>query len=215
MSTWMQAFPSALFCLLIAAAPASADLITSGTITSVGSAEVLNGNARFSIAGDDFSLTGALTEGGGLACFPCGPGPRSIAMVWGGNMGSGSGTVGGVFYPTLFWGGSLNVNGTAVLPTDGASSFDVTFPFTVAPGSFILGFTDSLRTNQVFSLPVTGSGTATMGTTREGAGGPLYDTRSLSFDFAPTPEPATVWLLGIGGLAGIVAFRRRARSAVN
>ena len=212
----MQAFPLGLFCLLIAAAPASADsiTITSGTITAVGSG--ISGEAGFSIAGDDFSLTGGFRDGGGLVCLPCGPGPHSIGMVWGGDMGSGSGTVDGIFYPTLFWGGSFNVNGTAVLPTDGASSFDVTFPFAVAPGSFILGFTDSSRTNEVFSVPVTGSGTATMGTTREpGSSGPLYDTRSLSFDFAPTPEPPTVWLLGIGGLASIVAFRRQARSAVS
>lgn len=193
---------------LVAAEPV---VITTGTITAE---HPLFGGADFSIAGDSFSLSGFFSEGGSGICFPCTPGSQSIRLIWGGDMGSGSGTVNGTAYPNLYFAGTgFSVGGNVAFPPDGPTMFTVTFPFSVGPGSVIWGFPDPARNNRVFMLDVSGSGTATMTVTRPPFTPVLYSTRALSFEFAgnaaPTPEPASLLLLATGVAA--VAARSRSR----
>jgi len=186
-------------------------VITSGTINVT--SPLSFPSALISIEGDAFSLTGRLSEGGAITCFPCPAGSHPIAVSWGGTMGTGSGTVNGTLYSSLFFAGTgFTVEGTATLPSDGPSMFSLTFPFSVAAGSTIWGYSDRERTNRVFVLDVAGSGTAEMTVARPPSGLVLWDTQALSYTFgateAPIPEPASLLLLGTG-LAGVVVRRAR------
>jgi PEP-CTERM motif len=188
-------------------------VITSGVITAQG--PIVLGDAVVRLEGDTFSLAGRFSDGGTNICFPCLAGTHTIVTSWGGDMGAGSGMVNGTLYPSLWFAGTgFSLGGNVTLPPDGPSRFSLTFPFSVAAGSTIWGYSDSQRTNQVFTLDVMGSGTAEMTVGRPESGPQLYTTQALSFTFgpspAPTPEPASLLLIGTG-LVGVIV--RRARRA--
>jgi hypothetical protein len=57
-------------------------------------------------------------------------------------------------------------------------------------------------------IPLTGRGTATLNVIANPSD-PLWELSSLRYDFAPTPEPATMLLVGTGMFA--LAARRYSR----
>ena len=202
-------------------AKAGADpiVITSGSLTNTGSID-----SAFSFMGDGLSLRGGLTNGSAsplfTVCYPCRAGSRPVFFEFGGDMGTASGTVGGTPYSQLFLGGRFSVSGTTWIPSDGPSVFSVSFPSSVMPDSFLLGWTNAERNGApVFRVDVTGTGTGELTLTREtrdpDVSPALYDNRSARFDFgpespSPTPEPATLLLCASGLLlAGARRLRRR------
>src|SRR5690349_13478360 len=126
-----------LLAIAFAATPAMAEEITAGSIVLT---HFASGDATVSLSSVNDSLTGTFVDGGAFVCSPCERGPHEIRAFWGGDMGSGAGTVDGTWYPSIFFGGSFGVTGTALVPNQAAGSpFDLRFGFTVDDGSFLTG----------------------------------------------------------------------------
>jgi hypothetical protein len=184
--------------------------IRSGTIRVIA---VPVADAVFNLEGDTFSLAGSLKGGLPLVCSPCLAGTHLIGMRWGGDIGSGSGTFDGTSHPELFFSGTgFGVEGIVTLPPEGPLALSLAFPFSVAPGSTIRGYSDPGLTNRLFEQEFMGAGTASMSIGRLPGDPVLYSVTSLLFTFdagvSPVPEPGSLLLLG-SGLVGIAARARR------
>jgi PEP-CTERM motif len=142
---------------------------------------------------------------------PCLPGSSlGLTATWLGNDVTGPATLDGVTYSavgSLSSSSSMNVQflGTAVLPPL-SSSATVTAPFTFE-GSFFHPV-DGMTVND----PLTGSGFATLLFSPTANG--TWHLDSARYDFgnpSPTPEPASLLLMGSGILALAAFVRSRAR----
>lgn len=209
----------ALAALFIASAPARADefTITGGSIE-------LPGNARsphFTLTGDGFLFSG-FGEPNFSNCSPCTPG-QTIALrttltdvfSFG---GAAAGMFNGTAYPVIFLNGILRASSDTFPVSMLLDSLTVSLPFTAA--GRLWGYQSSsdavFGNNPLFeAVDFVGSGTAT-GTFSRGPdfnGAPLFDFRSSTFTFepastSPTPEPATLLLVGLGAMSAFFHRRR-------
>jgi hypothetical protein len=207
-----------LWCAVIPAS-ASADsiqLITSGSIVADLGANP--DSATFTLAGDSFNLSGRSMDGAAWAgCNPCLAGTTTTAQVAMGD-GNVSGTVNGSSFENLRLGGLLLIFQPLMLPVDATTPMTVTFPFAVDSSRSILrGMAGPRGPDEtvVFSLPLAGTGIATLTLQTDPFRSDTFNPAALRFDFgpsspAPTPEPGTVILFG-AGLAAILARRRTPR----
>ena len=213
----------AVFCLLLLSAPAKADTFT---LTSGGLGTGFDFFNLFA-TGPNISIQGAAAHAVGNSSFgTCSPLPcvaGSTINVGGGtsaaklNVGiffgqGGTVTINGVTFTKVFFEGTLNFTGTAVVPP-GYMDFDVVqVPFTMQGNlvGFIPCASDPAldrRCQQVFDITLNGSGIAFAVFNNRGL------SQAISYNFDPStaevPEPATLGLLGAGLLA--IKLRRRRR----
>jgi hypothetical protein len=179
------------------------------------------------LIGADGSTFSGRWPGAFVGCSPCIQGTSSTfnstfvydttPFVGGEPFASGSATVNGTTYPSLFFEGTLQFRTSASpIPDFQTSStsterFSFTQPFTFS--GTLSGFDRLLQGPTelfpLFTTSLTGTGTATI----DLLGTHVDDRTALTYfrttyDFAaPTPEPATLMLVGIGlSAAGIRRF---------
>ena len=192
-------------------------VITSGTLMFSGVA----GGPAFNFAGDNFSAIGAGGDSGNIElqrrCFPCVAGQTiGVGGSWIGlQLGGGSATLNGVFFPSVGFGGNLGVGAGFFIVPSALTNVTITAPFTFT--GHLNGCPGGCLTNPaVFGVDLVGSGTATVMLTFAGfdnSGNPIFTFQKATFQFE-VPEPASI-LLFASGVGLLTAKLRRRRSAQN
>jgi PEP-CTERM motif len=208
--------PLFLIALFSLAVEARADVLT---ITGGGATQA--NNHTFDFTGQGFRASGW----GYFGRTPCRPCTTSSVLNLFDNFAGedglkyGPATFNGTDYQQLYYTGVISFSSDMFsIPADSPTGeFTISMPFTMS-GYLNAYFLNPVAGNPgpaVFSVDLSGEGIASLtlfgyDTLNHGR---LFDTHSLTYSFqstTPTPEPATIFLLGTG-LAGVAmkGYRRR------
>jgi hypothetical protein len=176
----------------------------------------------FQLRGNDSIFSGVVAEAGVICCI-FHPGDvvtlNYTASLFTFPGQPTSSVVNGVVYPGSYLRGNLSFTAEPFVAPPfpvGSSPFPFSTPFTMT--GQLSGFSgNALDSSMLFSVPVRGSGTATVFAAVVNDA-PFYIGQGQSFQFepeaqaqAPVPEPATIVLFGTGVLSALSAMRRRRR----
>jgi hypothetical protein len=168
-----------------------------------------------------FAIEGRVNSGEGRIdplgqCFPCEP---TADFSVGANLGTfairGKATLNGETYTDINSFSSNNfvflvLIGTTVLPPVNGSSLVLRAPFRVAAESFFTYEGSDLPDLTTVSLA--GRGTATV-SFHASPSVPAWEFSQMRYEFVPTPEPATLVLVGGGIAATLLRARTRRRTS--
>ena len=213
---------TATFFFIVALCPVTAK---SDTITLSGSVTVTGFLGSFSLGISGFNTPGTSFSASGFGSSVSGTNTPRPTFVSGGQSINLSGSL--FLLSPDFASGSVNINGTS-LPLRSFSlqvqSASVTVPFTTdnllslsAACAVTGGVSGGTFPFTVASVGFSGLCTAQINLTRAGtdsSGFGLYNLQSITYSLsaAPTPEPATILLLGSGVIAVIARVRRKRKS---
>jgi hypothetical protein len=170
-----------------------------------------------------FSVNGLVDSSEGRVdppqqCFPCQPTPNfSVGLDLATFAIGGVATLEGKTYPDINGLNSINqvfleLVGSTELPPVNGQSIAIRAPFTVVfPSLFQFEVVPETETEPpvVDRAPLRGRGTATVSFLANPSA-PVWEFNSLRYDFQPTPEPATLLLIG----GGLLLFRAQRRAAL-
>jgi len=189
-------------------------IVTSGFYTVIWDEE-----SDFRFIGTGFELRGVANDPGRtnplFRCYPCAAG-TSLGLstdFTGSSYTEDSAIFEGLFYPDVYYTGSMTIRAGSVIVPDLADRAVLSAPFTAS--GFLAGYDNIAGTGALlFSTALSGRGTASV-TFRNlhlpGIEGIHADSISYQFDdSAPIPEPATLLLVG-SGLSAMYLRRRRRR----
>ena len=177
----------------------------------------------FMVSGSGSSFSGVLGVSGVICC---GFGPGDVVKVsWSFPITAlpfqpSTQIVDGTAFANTFLGGDMHfIAAPFVAPPVAAASGEFSFHTSFTMTGEITGFQGSIRDPlQVFSVPVAGTGSATV-SGRVVNNGSLFLGTFLGFNLqdpapaAPTPEPATLVMVGAALAGGLGAAARRRRAA--
>ncbi len=146
-------------------------------------------------------------------CFPCEPGSTIPVGVWivGSGLANGRVTLDGQTYSDINGQNSpddlsLDLTGTIIFPAWRNAPVSISAPFD-ADGFF--QHHDRLTGNLLFQVPIRGGGTATLNLAPEAGGTWALGTFRYDFVATPTPEPATLTMVGAPLVAALIRARKR------
>ena len=195
-------------------------VVTSGSLSVTG----LSGGPRYSLFGENFSVTGGGSQGFAApqTCAACESGNLiGVGGFFAGtSVGSSTITIDGMIFSGIS-SGTFVITGTAVTIPAATTNVSINAPFTFAGNlnvcEFLGGPPDCGGNNVIFSTELVGQGIATIELRffRLLNGNSLYGFSSVTYNFqsAEVPEPMTITLLAAGlmGLGAKWKFAKKRR----
>jgi len=215
----MRGIPAKVLIVTVIVAVAAVSRATADEIVITGGLAIGTGFGSSVVGTVDLHGTQGFSAELGLAwgditgpwrCFPCDPGtPISLNTFISSSDGGGAVQLHGVSYPVPSSQADIliGLSGGPVIAPPLSTSAVLSAPFEVLRGS--AAFLFDFQGEPTVRFPLVGRGFATLHLSPDTGGAPAWDFAGVRYDFLPTPEPASLLLVGTGMLAWAAHRHRR------